>query len=109
MAQQTKYRTQYFFMSRRIQPIGEEHEGLHPCIDRPRRRPLAECCRSHAHSDKARTSPTSYVWRAIFRTGRGAVPFREGARKVLLRPSLRVASTSIRGGEVASGVPPGAR
>src|SRR4029453_9886976 len=86
MAPQAKSRTQYFFMSRRIQPIGEEHEGLRPCIDGPRRRPFAECCRSHAHSDKARTSPTSYVWHATFRTGRGAVPFREGARKVCLRP-----------------------
>jgi len=38
----------------------------------------------------------------FFRTGRGAVPFREGARKVWLRPSLLVASTSIRDREVGS-------
>src|SRR5262249_17860321 len=64
-------------------------------------RPPRDCCRSDAHSDTARTNSTSCVWRASFRTDRGAPLSRVVARLASPRPSLVLLTASIRGQGVA--------
>src|SRR5438094_8030912 len=52
--------------------IGEERGALRPCSSQRRRLPPPDCYHSDAHSDMARTSPTSDLRRASFRSDRVA-------------------------------------
>jgi hypothetical protein len=85
--------------------IGEEREGLPPCSDQRRLLPPLDCCRSDAHSDRARTNPTSDARRVSSRSGRDALTSRGGALPRLQRPWPVVASSSTSGREAASGSP----
>jgi len=73
--------------------------GPLPYSGRRPRRPPPDCCRSDAHSDTARTNPTSDARRAFSRTDRGVPLSREGTLQALTRSWLVLALTSIRGQE----------
>src|SRR5262245_44694350 len=85
--------------------ILKRHCGPLPCSARRPLRPPRDCCRSDVRSNRARTSPTSYVWHAFFRTGHGSALSRAEALRELQCPCLVRVSTSIRGPEDESGFP----